>query len=58
MIQKVIIALETPDDMTPETAKEVIQDLIALGRSKCAGATKDPIAVRNLSTNVETIQVE
>ena len=51
-MRKYVIEVDVPESFTDEEVKEAILDLVSLGLSKCAGATKDPIAIQNLKVKV------
>ena len=50
-----IVHAEVPDYMDEATAQDAIQEMITLGRSKLAGATKDLVAVKYLEVKVKSV---
>lgn len=50
MKHQIVLTVQSPDEI--DGAIEAIKDFISLGRSKCEGATKDPLAIKYLETEL------
>ena len=52
---QVVVELDVPDTFTLKEAGFIVEDLMRLGYSKCAGATKDPVAIKSMKTEIKKV---
>jgi hypothetical protein len=58
MQRRFIVQADVPDYMAGTEAEEAIREMIQLGRSKLAGATKDLVAVRYLEVKIKNVEID